>query len=645
MTRPARHRDRRVQSPRSQPPAAAIPPPDPPTGSTPRADRVWLGIGGLTILALLWACRGYPPGVPVADDYAFLARLTFQRPLDWFDSMGATYYWRPLSRQLYFSALGGTLFEAPWRSALVHVAVLLVTYVALWRVARRGFAAPVATAIAVFPLLSEPARALLAWPSGAQHLLAGMFAAVALHEAFAARMITALTAAGLGMLCHESGVLALAAVPALAAWGLYSTPRAVPAEHLRMRRHLMTSALGALAIGVLWAWGYVTARAHGVDLPPRAAGGLPFAQLPDIFALAIPAGLNFEDLTPTPRTALAIGHVLVSALALMRLIAAPRRVRIHALLALAAGLAWFVLGALPLAQLLPDWNAWRAWLPTLGLGLGLGSALAILHPGLAIGFAALRLLALLVAPPGPATVAITAPATASHMSYTRLVRLQRTVESTRVTMATAHPTLPHDAAVKFWNLPQLAEVGFQGNAALQVWYRDSTLTWSRFGGAANLGQRVDAMVEYRDDTAAPAQVLDQAAFEAYFRAGLAMVAGRMDQAQREFEQAERSSRIRGPLYASIAFNRAWLAIDRRDLVRADSLLRVSVEFGQKEDADYWALRARIAVERDDRAGATLAVSRCLAIEPNHPPGLEIARVLLKLEEIEARERAAHQQTR
>ncbi len=609
-----------------------------------RADAAWLTIGGLAIVALLWACRGYPLGVPVADDYAFLARLAFH-PLDAFDSMGATYYWRPLSRQLYFSALGNALLDAPWKAALVHVVVLLVTYAALWRIARRGFSGPVATAIAVFPLLSEPARALLAWPSGAQHLLAGMFAAVALHEAFAARAVTGLIAASLGMLCHESGVLALTAVPALAGWRLYSTPRTAPAETLRMRRQLMTSALGALAIGVLWAWGYVTARAHGVDLPPRAAGGGPFAQLPSLLALTIPAGLNFEDLTPTPRTALTIGHVLVAALALMRFIAVPGRARIRALTTFAAGLAWFVLGALPLAQLLPDWNAWRAWLPTLGLGLGLGSALAFLHPGLAIGFAALRLLALLVAPSGPATVAITAPATASHMSYTRLVRLQRTVESTRMTMMAAHPALAHDAAVKFWNLPQLAEVGFQGSAALRVWYRDSTLTWSRFGGARNLGQNVDAMVEYRDFTAAPAQALERAAFEAYFRAGLAMVQGRMDEAQREFEQAERSSRTRGPLYASIAFNRAWLAIDRRDWARSDSLLRVSLEFGQKEDADYWALTARIAVERDDRAGATLAVSRCLALEPNHPPGLEIARVLFKLEELEARERTAHQQTR
>jgi len=642
MTRANRHRDR---SARSRAPAAAAPLPAPTLGSRPRADWVWLGSGALAILVLLATCRGYTRGVPVADDYAFLARLAF-RPLDWFDSMGATYYWRPLSRQLYFSALGRTLFEAPWRSALMNVAVLLVTYVALWRIARRGFGAPVATAIAVFPLLSEPARALLAWPSGAQHLLAGMFAAVALHEAFGAHVITALAAAGLGMLCHESGVLALAAVPALAWWQVRGQAATVRSDLARMRRHAGIATLGALATLALWTWGYLTARAHGVALPPRAAGVVPVGQMADLIARAIPAALNLEDLAPVPRTTLEIGYVLVAALALIRIIARPARARIgRAAVALAAGLAWFALGALPLAQLLPDWNAWRAWLPTLGLGLGLGTALAFVHPALAISLVGLRLVALLLAPLGPATVAITAPATGSHMSYVRLVRLQRTVESTRHALKAAYPKLSSGAAVKFWNLPQLAEVGFQGSAALGVWYGDSSLSWSRFGGAGAIGQNVDALVEYRDFTAVPAQVLEPEAFESYFRAGLAMIDGRMDEAEAELERTERATGTRGPLYASVAFNRAWIAIGNGNANRADSLLRVSHEFGQKKDADYWALAARIALVRNDRPGAISAVERCLALDPRNARGLEIVQFLRETTAVDPRRRPRPQQTR
>src|SRR5437773_6333216 len=68
----------------------------------------------LGLAALLWTTRGAPLGVPVADDYAFLDRLRFQHPLDPFDSMGATFYWRPLSRQVYFTLVGPFLLRAPW---------------------------------------------------------------------------------------------------------------------------------------------------------------------------------------------------------------------------------------------------------------------------------------------------------------------------------------------------------------------------------------------------------------------------------------------------------------------------------------------------------------------------------------------------
>ncbi len=621
MSRASQIRDRQA-APRPTPPAELLAPP----ADSALRDTAWLVCGGLALLVLLWTCRGYPRGIPVADDYSFLAWRAFH-PLDLFDSMGATYYWRPLSRQLYFSVFGRTLLEAPWIAAFAHAGMLLLTYAALWRIARRGFSAPIATAIAVFPLLSEPARALLAWPSGAQHLLAGMFAALALHEAFAARAITALLFAGLGMLSHESGALALCAVPAIAGWQRYRAGNEASSDARRMTRHVAAAMIGALAIGALWVFGYRTAQVHGVALPPRAPEGLSLLRLADLGSRAIPAALDLEDLAPVARTTLSIGYVLIAALALMCVIALPARRRVRALTFGAAGLAWFVLGALPLSQLLPDWNAWRAWLPTLGLGLGLGAALASLHPGLAIGFAGLRLVALVFASPGPAMVAIAAPATPSHMSYRRLVRLQRTVESTRQAMLAMHPALPRDAAVRFWNLPRLAEVGFQEHAALRVWYRDSTLTWGRFGGVGGLDQKVDALVEYRDNTAAPAQALESPAFEAFLRGGNAMMAGRLEEAEAEFQRAEGATRTRGLLYASLAFNRSWLAVDRREPARAESLLRVSRESGQKADADYWALVARIAIERNNRPTATAALSRCLALEPNHVMGREIARVL------------------
>jgi hypothetical protein len=212
------------------------------------------------------------------------------------------------------------------------------------------------------------------------------------------------------------------------------------------------------------------------------------------------------------------------------------------------------------------------------------------------------------------------------MAYVRLARLQRTLESTRRALLHTRPALPRGAAVKFWNLPRLAEVGFQGSSALRVWYRDSTLTWDRFGGVGNLNQHVDALVEYRDFAADPATVIEPAAYEAYFEAGRALLAGRPADADSMLARGARATRTRGPLYGSIALNRAWLAIDRGDLAGAEAFARDASTYGG-QDADYWALVARIALLHRDPVVATAAARQCLALDPRNSRGLEILALL------------------
>jgi hypothetical protein len=598
---------------------------------TPGSNAAWCALGAVAFAALLIACRGYTLGIPVADDYAFLARLMFHPPLDVLDSMGASYYWRPLSRQLYFSAIGRTLGAAPWSAALVNAVALGLTYLAVWRTARRGFSAPVATMIAVLPLLSEPARVLLAWPSGAQHLLAGMFAALAVHEALASRWRIAVIAAGAGMLSHESAILSLAAVPVVAAWR--QGARAKFAERdTNGQRGLAHAVYGAALVLALWAWGYAAARAHGVLLPPIAPGTFPIVQLPEVLARALTAALNLEDLAAPARTLLLGGYGALAVAALLRLRApATRAGRHRATLLAGAGALWFLLGVLPLTQLMPDWNGWRAWVPTLGLTIGGAAALACLHPALAAAFAGLKLTSLLLAPLALPNVPVATPLTTSQMSYVRLTRLQRALESTRQALQGGYPTLPHGSLVKYWNLPRVTEVGFQGSEAVRVWYRDSTLIWDRFGGVGSIHQKFGALIEYRDDAVDPAAAVERGVFEAFFAGGTAMIAGRVELADSLFAHSALSTRTRGPLYASLTFNRARIAIGRGDAAGADSLLRLALAVSQLPDADYWELRARIALLRHDTAGAGEAAQRCLALDPSHASGLAIARVVHELE--------------
>src|SRR5205085_11823694 len=127
-------------------------------------------------------------------------------------------YWRPLSRQVYFALVAPWLIQAPWIDAVLHAAMLAGLALAMYRLARRAFDAPTSAAIASFPILAEPSRVLLAWPTGAEYLLAMLAAVLAVSAAAAGRRIVAAVALMAALLSHESAVVTLAVVPIVGAW-------------------------------------------------------------------------------------------------------------------------------------------------------------------------------------------------------------------------------------------------------------------------------------------------------------------------------------------------------------------------------------------------------------------------------------------
>lgn len=70
--------------------------------------------------ALGWSLRGAPLGTPVADDWEFLHRVVFGHDTGLLGSMGATWYWRPLSRQAWFPLVAPLLLAAPAVVAAIH---------------------------------------------------------------------------------------------------------------------------------------------------------------------------------------------------------------------------------------------------------------------------------------------------------------------------------------------------------------------------------------------------------------------------------------------------------------------------------------------------------------------------------------------
>ena len=599
--------------------------------SRPGTGRPWQGpawLGPLAIAvafaALAWASRGFTPGAAVADDYGFLFRHRFQHPLDLFDSMGARYYWRPLSRQGYFSLIGAALPGQPWVAAAANAILLVATAWLLYRVGRRALTPPVAATLAVIPLLSEPARALLVWPSGGQHLMGGAFAALALHEGGAGRRLSAALAGLAAVLSHESAVLALLALPLVARW---RSGDAAPGAGRRAVLVMSAWVAGALAA---WAAGYAVARGQAVVLPAPVEAGALLARVPALLALAGRAALDLEDVPArlaTPALALFAG-LGAATLASWGFRGARRRWRAYGPVIL-AGLAGFGLWSLPLSWLLPDWNAWRAWVPTLALLASLTLACAAASPWLAVGFAALRLTLLLVAAPGPSVVAPEAPATTSQMSFLRLVRLQRIAESARRSLTASFPALPQGACVRYWGLQHISQVAFAGPAALAVWYRDTTLTWSPFGGAGNAGQRVDAIVEFQDHEPLPGHALEPGAVRLYLAGGQAQRVGRWAAADSLYQAARAATRTRWALAYAICDNRARVAmsLDRPDRARAFMEEYAAIK---GRDAEYWAVSAWIESARG-RFDAALAESeRCLALDPRNQECLQMAEGLRRL---------------
>jgi tetratricopeptide (TPR) repeat protein len=200
------------------------------------------------------------------------------------------------------------------------------------------------------------------------------------------------------------------------------------------------------------------------------------------------------------------------------------------------------------------------------------------------------------------------------------------VSSTRRALARVHPELPPQAAVRYWNQQRLAEVGFQDHAALRVWYGDSTLIWTRFGGTAGLAQQVDALVEYVDRSPDPAFAIEPAAVDFFLSGARTFQAQRYREADTLFARGLEATTTRGPMYVTLLLNRArsHLAVGELDAAMAfnDQALRAG-----GEAPDYYAIQARIFAVSGRREEAVRAVERILRMEPENREGLELAQRL------------------
>jgi hypothetical protein len=586
-------------------------------------ERGWPLAALLALAALGWSCRGALFGVPTADDYDYLYNLTFTRPLDLLGSMGALFYWRPLGRQLYYATLRPVLFAAPWVGTAAHAGLLLLVSWLIYRLARRAFPPGAALAIAAFPLLAEPLRALLVWPTGGEYLLAMGAAALAVHEAADGRHLTAGLAALAALLSHEAAAVVLPAV-LLVGW-----------QRERTRRALVRWSGVALAVAVVWVVGRVAAQSHGARwlAPGAGAAGAGRALLRDLAVAgwrSVAAQLNLEDARSLLGSVLL---VLYGALALAAVAyalgdrQARARLARHKVVLLGAA-AWFAVGVAPLALLLPDWESWRTPLPALWLGVAALGPLALIRGWLAYTFLAVRVAALLLAPVAPGVVEERVPQTTSKMSFARVVRLQRTSDSTRRALLASHPKLRRGAGIYYWTRIPVTEIAMVAPKAMRVWYADSTLTWTWYWDPKLAQRRPDVLLAFDAGSARPAVVLEPRAVALGLESLTAMERGALPRADSLLLRAYDAQSVRPSTQftAWLVQNRARIAFTAGDYTAAGRLNLRTLELAGGND-EFYAMTAMLALVRNDLPVAREATQRALALDATNTFALRAAEQL------------------
>lgn len=580
-------------------------------------------LAALAVLA--WSLRGAPLGTPVADDFEFLFRLGLGPHFGFFDSMGATYYWRPLSRQVWFSMVTPLLLSAPGVVAAIHVALLGATAFVLARLARRAVSWPAAALVGAAILATEPARALLSWPSGIQHLLAAFALSLTAHEVMAGRRWSAALAAVAAALSHDLGVLGFVL---LGAGGL-----------LRREGRLAwrdTALAAVLAAG--YAAGYRVALANGVHLPAggaaRAAGAWPEA-----VRLGIQAAFNSETLQEPWASPARVVTGLLFVVSLV-LVLRPRKQGgpTRPSDGYPAPTAWLgiplavaLLGLVPLASLLPDWNSWRAYVPVLALSFAVAFAAARAHLAIGLALVALRLASLAGAEPAGRATGDPPPAV-SDLSFARLTRMQKVVgASGAIVRATKLPPAP---LVAYVGLPEMTLNGFRGHVALQTWTRDTSARFVAYVGAPEVALNPDLVLSY--DTRAghhPVMALVPEAVKHWSLAEAAGNAGRMAEAREHYLLALAAQRPESPSLSSNALqNLALYELDAGRLKQADSLNKAADRI-RGMTPNGLALDAIIAIRRGNLSLARTYLQTCLRLDPSNSVGRG---VLKELEAAESR---------
>jgi len=483
--------------------------------------------------------------VPVADDFDYLHRVMFSGTHSLLDGCGSIFYWRPLSRQLYFEAFWRLIVAHPAAVAALHVVLLALTSGVLYRALRVSWPGALAAAAATFPLFAESTRMLITWPSNFQDLAAMLFAAFAIHAAAHRRLRLAMVAVLGSLLSKEVGVFVAVLLPWMPQRG------GVPLRE-RMRWAAWCGGL-VIAWGLAYLW---VSRHAGLVLPSQleqdpAALATPLGERlgwalwnSARSAFSLPAiHVRGEDAVWIAIVVLMAGAVLIGALR------PSARARVRALAGWPAwGLLWFAMSGATLLAIFPTWAAYRGIFAVIGLGITLTALIGAAHPLLLAGLVAVRLFVFFASPGPPPNVSRVAIVSGAAIDFPNLVRLQRLVGSSRELLQAEFPDLPHGALVGQHHLPLGSEWAFTGSKALQTWYADSSLRWVRFETfRADTALPLTTIVEYQAHSPLQVALVEPDAMRALLAAEKPILSGQWSAALEALTRAENLQKDPGAL--------------------------------------------------------------------------------------------------
>jgi hypothetical protein len=293
-----------------------------------------------------------------ADDYLFLEQArgrSLFRALSSHDPIGN--FLRPVSRQLYFWSLTRLGGDSPAFFHAVNMGLFLILLGLLFGLVRRLSGARAAVIATSFVGLHYAADVPVLWVSGSQDLLAIGLGLAAIWLYLSGRRAWGALAFLLALLSKET--VCLIPFIALLADKRKDEPWLVAAK----RSWLLFAVVGGWAIA--WA---VTVR-----LPSGDATDLSPAMVPSVLVhlLQVVAGLEFRvgELRALVTPAIWIPLLAVMLAAGLSALA-PRRADSGAI---RIGVAWALLGALPVAAVAPIWSAYFYLFALCGVGLAIGA--------------------------------------------------------------------------------------------------------------------------------------------------------------------------------------------------------------------------------------------------------------------------------